>query len=383
MKLETDRREFLKLAGLGGGVVFASSLWGGALAGTTEEFHFVQLSDTHWGFEGPPNPDAKGTLPKAIEAVNALSAQPDFVVFTGDLTHTTDDGVKRRDRMKQFRDVAGKLRAKTVRFLPGEHDAALDRGEAYQENFGATHGAFDHKGVHFVVLDNVSDPGSIVGESQLAWLKTDLAAQKKETPIAVLTHRPLFDLYPEWDWATKDGAAALALLEPFKHVTVFYGHIHQEHHHKTGHIEHHSAASLIFPLPAPGSVPKKAPVAWDAANPYRGLAWREIATPSDGSFRLEEKPVAPRIVQISAKKFSYTPSEIRLKKGEPIVLALVSEDRPHGFKLPAFNVRVDVLPKEVTRVPLTPDKTGTFTFACDVFCGDGHDDMSGTVVVTE
>ena len=292
MKLETDRREFLKLAGLGGGVVFASSLWGGALAGSTEEFHFVQLSDTHWGFEGPPNPDAKGTLPKAIAAVNALSSQPDFVVFTGDLTHTTDDGVKRRDRMKQFRDIAGKLRAKTIRFLPGEHDASLDRGEAYQELFGAPHYSFDHKGVHFSVLDNVSDPGAAVGEPQLAWLKSDLAKLKPEAPIAVLTHRPLFDLYPSWDWATKDGAQTLEILQPFKHVTVFYGHIHQEHHHKTGHIEHHAATSLIFPLPAPGSVPKRAPVPWDETRPYRGLGWRDVeAYPEAGSFRADEKPV--------------------------------------------------------------------------------------------
>ena len=91
----------------------------------------------------------------------------------------------------------------------------------------------------------------------------------------------------------------------------------------------------------------------------------------------------PRAVRVVAKRFSFTPSEIRLKKGEPVVLELVSEDRPHGFKLPAFKIRVDVLPKEITRVPLTPDKTGTFTFACDVFCGDGHEDMTGTLVVTE
>lgn len=91
----------------------------------------------------------------------------------------------------------------------------------------------------------------------------------------------------------------------------------------------------------------------------------------------------PRVVRISAKRFKFTPSEIRLKKGEPVVLALVSEDRVHGFRLPAFKIRVDVLPKEATRVPLMPDKAGTFTFACDVFCGDGHDEMAGTLVVTE
>jgi len=101
------------------------------------------------------------------------------------------------------------------------------------------------------------------------------------------------------------------------------------------------------------------------------------ATPSRGG------AAEPRVVRIVAKRFSYTPSEVRLKKGEPVVLELVSEDRVHGFKLPAFKIRADVLPKETTRIPLTPDKTGTFTFACDVFCGDGHDDMTGTVVVTE
>ena len=91
----------------------------------------------------------------------------------------------------------------------------------------------------------------------------------------------------------------------------------------------------------------------------------------------------PRVVRIVAKRFTYTPSEITLKRGEPVVLELVSEDRVHGFKLPAFKIRTDVRPNEVTRVPLTPDRTGTFTFACDVFCGDGHDDMTGSLVVTE
>ncbi len=91
----------------------------------------------------------------------------------------------------------------------------------------------------------------------------------------------------------------------------------------------------------------------------------------------------PRVVRIVAKRFSYTPAEVTLKKGEPVVLELVSEDRVHGFKLPAFKIRTDVRPNEVTRVPFTPDRAGTFTFACDVFCGDGHDDMTGTLVVTD
>ena len=289
----TTRRDFLRLAGLGGGVVFASALQGGALRGSIfDDFHFVQLSDTHWGYEGPANADPRGTLPKAVEAVNDLDESPDFVVFTGDLTHTVDDPVKRRDRMKQFRDVVGKLRAKSVHFMPGEHDASLDRGEAFQELFGATHGTFDHKGVHFVVLDNVSDPSARVGETQIAWLKSDLAGRSATAPIVVLTHRPLFDLAPEWDWSTRDGSDVLAVLSPFRNVTVFYGHIHQEHHMMTGQIAHHSARSLMFALPAPHSAAKRAPILWNPGAPYAGLGFREVeAYPSAATYRLDEMPV--------------------------------------------------------------------------------------------
>jgi len=286
-----DRRQFLKISGFGG-LVFASGLARGAdpYKSDSDEFYFVQLSDTHWGFQGPPNPDAAGTLPKAVAAVNALDPQPDFIVFTGDLTHTTDDPAERRRRLSEFRKIVGELKTKQLRFMPGEHDASLDRGEAYKELFGATHYTFDHKGVHFLVLDNVSDPAARFGEEQLAWLKAELAKRSPDERIVVLTHRPLFPLYPQWDWATKDGEQAIALLMPYRNVTVFYGHIHQEHHFKTGHIEHHSAKSLIFPLPAPGSQPKRAPIAWDPAQPYRGLGFREIeAEPRE--YKITEYPV--------------------------------------------------------------------------------------------
>ena len=274
-----DRRDFLKLAGIGGvGVVLSSALPGMARAHAEDDFFFLQLSDTHWGFEGAPNPDAKGTLPKTIAAVNSLEQRPDFIIFTGDLTHTTDNPVERRRRMTEFKQIVGELKAKTVRFMPGEHDASLDNGKAFQEFFGKTHYTFDHKGVHFIVVDNVSDPRALIGDEQLAWLAADLKRLPAEAPIVVFTHRPLFDLAPLWDWATRDGAKAIQLLMPFKNVTVFYGHIHQEHHHMTGHIAHHAAKGLMFPLPAPMSVPKKAPIPWDAAAPYKGLGFREVET---------------------------------------------------------------------------------------------------------
>ena len=292
-----NRRDFMKLAGLGG-VVFASGLAGCATSGanatsaTNDDFYFVQLSDSHWGFEGPPNPEAKNTLKKAVAAVNSLAEPPDFIMFTGDLTHTTDDPKERRKRMTEFRDIVADLKVKTVHFMPGEHDAALDNGKAFQEFFGKTHYTFDHKGVHFIVVDNVSDPAAAIGDEQLQWLADDLKQQPADARIVVFTHRPLFDLYPQWDWATRDGAKAVDLLLPHKNVTVFYGHIHQEHHHMTGHIAHHAAKSLIFPLPVAASQPKRTPLPWDPAQPYKGLGFRSVeAEVKEAKYVIAELPV--------------------------------------------------------------------------------------------
>jgi hypothetical protein len=292
-----NRRDLLKLGSVAG-VVFASRLAGGASthkksgskSGGNDDFFFLQLSDTHWGYSGISNPQADVTLPRAVETVNSALVQPDFIVFTGDLTHTTDDGAVRRKRLAEFKAIAAKLKVKTLHLLPGEHDAAPDAGRAYQEQFGATHYSFDHKGVHFVALDNVSDPTGAVGNEQIDWLAGDLKKVERDGRIVILTHRPLFDLYPQWEWATKDGAKVIDVLMPYKNVTVFYGHIHQEHHHDTEHIAHHAARSLVFALPAPGAVPKKAPLAWDAAAPFKGLGYRQIDVGGPEA-RLTELPV--------------------------------------------------------------------------------------------
>jgi hypothetical protein len=290
-EMHMNRRDFLTLCAAGGGAVYLSALPG--YAGAANDFYFVQLSDSHWGYQGAANPDAANTLKKAVAAVNALPSQPDFVIFTGDLTHSTDDPQERRKRLAGFRDIVRELRVKVVHFIPGEHDASLDQGAAFQEFFGPTHYAFDHRGIHFITLDNVSDPGASIGAAQLAWLKADLATQDKDAPIVLFTHRPLFDLAPQWDWATRDGAQAIELLMPYRNLTVFYGHIHQEHHHQTGHIAHHSAKSLIFPLPVPGSQEKRTPLPWDASMPNRGLGFREVAAErKPARLAITEFPVA-------------------------------------------------------------------------------------------
>lgn len=277
--MEIDRREFLKLAGYAGIVFVTGFTVGGRWAQAAQggDFFFVQLSDTHWGFSNPDvNPDFAGTLKKAVAAVNSLSVQPDFVMFTGDLTHVTDDDKERLKRLSGFKDIVSKLKVKPVRFMPGEHDAGLDEGKAFRHFFGKTHYTFDHKGVHFIVLDNVSDPRSIIGDAQLRWLSDDLKKVDRNARIVVFTHRPLFDLYPNWEWYTRDGAKAMELLMPYQNVIVFYGHIHQEHHFMTGHIAHHAAKGMMYQLPTPGSVPVKKPVPWNPAMPYKGLGFRGI-----------------------------------------------------------------------------------------------------------
>jgi hypothetical protein len=300
MDHEQSRRDFLALMGVGG-LVFASgctrAVGGGGSAPVTQppaqDFFFLQLSDTHWGFQGPPNPEAGTCLRRTVAAINAVETQPDFIVFTGDLTHMTSDTKERRARMAQFREIVSELKVKKLVFLPGEHDAAGDQGDAYREAFGETHQAFVHGGVSFIALDNASSAGDDLGEAQLGWLAKRVAAAPRTAPLVVFAHRPLFDLYPDWEWFTRDGARAVEILQRHPAVTVFYGHIHQEHHRVTGTVSHHAARSLVFPLPAPGSVEKRAPLPWDPASRDHGLGHRAVTlTGVSRTLRVDEKPFA-------------------------------------------------------------------------------------------
>lgn len=355
--------------------------------GKIESFYFVQLSDTHWGFsDAKIDPDYAGTLKKAIAMINSMRPQPDFVAFTGDNTHTTDDPAERRKRLSEFLALTKTLTAKDIKYLPGEHDAGLDQGAAYRELFGTADYSFDHKGVHFVAIDNVSQPQSTIGEEGLKWMADDLKSLKPDKKIVVLTHRPLFDLYPDWDWHTTDGNKAIDLLSPFHDVTVFYGHIHQTNHHATGPIVHYAANGMMYPLPAPGSVPKKAPIPWNPEKPYDKLGFRVVAIDKNAPHAvITEYPLVnvEKEIDVVAKKFAFSPNEIRLKKGEPVVLKLRSLDRQHGFFCRELGIREDINPDKMTEVHLIPQKAGTFNFLCDVFCGEGHEDMNGKIIVTE
>jgi cytochrome c oxidase subunit 2 len=173
---------------------------------------------------------------------------------------------------------------------------------------------------------------------------------------------------------------------------VLYGHIHQENHYQSGHIGHHAAKGLMYPLPAPHSVPKKAQIPWDPTHPYQGLGYRqaearggqaELALTEFPVGKASDPPAQEQLVKVTAKKFAYSPSVITLKRGVPAVLQLTSLDRQHGFNCPALKLQAEINPGKVTQVKFTPDKVGEFPFHCDVFCGSGHDQMEGTIKVSE
>lgn len=286
-----SRRDLLRLASVGG-VVFSSGL---AAARKRESeyppFFFLQLSDTHWGYTGTANPQAATTLDKAVATINSVERRPPLVVFTGDLTHGTDDAALRRKRMAEFKAKVGELRIPKLHYLPGEHDAGRDGGVAFREVFGPTYHSFDEGNVHFVALDNVSAPDGKVGDKQIDWLHRDLAPLDRDAAIVVLAHKPLFDLKPEWEWSTPDGARVIDVLGAHHNVTVFYGHIHQEHRHNTDNIVHYAARSLIFPLPPPASKGKRAPLPWDPRHPFQGLGYRRVTRVASAEPEIVELPV--------------------------------------------------------------------------------------------
>jgi 3',5'-cyclic AMP phosphodiesterase CpdA len=261
-----------------GGVPHSVGLIGDALAAEPTGFTFLQMSDSHIGFDKPANPDALATLREAVGIVKAMPAKPSFIIHTGDITHLS--------KPAQF-DNADQVFGETgvqMHYVPGEHDYIDEQnGKAYLDRYGkGTKGAgwysFDDHGVHFIGLVNVVDlkGGGLgnLGAEQLAWLEADLKDRSNSTPIVVFAHIPLQVLYREWGWGTEDGTQALALLKRFGSVTILNGHIHQLAQKVEGNMTFHTALSTAFPQPAPGSAPSPGPmmVPADKLRSYLGLA---------------------------------------------------------------------------------------------------------------
>jgi 3',5'-cyclic AMP phosphodiesterase CpdA len=248
---------------IGGGVPRSLGIIGEAQAQASGGLTFLQISDSHMGFDKPANPNVGATLQDAMAKVKALPTKPAFMIHTGDITHLSKP--KEFDDADQIIGTSGL----PVHYVPGEHDIIDEEVKLYRERYGknakgAGWYSFDQDGVHFVGLVNVMNlkAGGLgaLGDEQLAWLADDLKGKSASTPIVVFAHIPLWVVYQQWGWGTEDGGRALELLKPFGSVTVLNGHIHQVMQKVEGNVTFHTARSTAFPQPAPGTAPSPGPL---------------------------------------------------------------------------------------------------------------------------
>jgi len=288
-----DRKEFLRcMAWAGTGVLWLMS--GGSLKAMSlsqlldrrtgklkegtilpaSDFSFAQISDSHIGFNKPANPDVTGTLQATIAKINAMPAAPSFVLHTGDLSH-----LAQAEEFDTLDQMLKSVKTDRIFYVPGEHDVLNDNGKQYLQRYGKdTKGdgwySFDKNGVHFIGLVNVVNTAEgglgVLGDAQLKWLEDDLKGLTDSTPIVVFAHIPLWSVYPQWGWGTRDSERALSFLRRFGSVSVLNGHIHQTMLKVEGNITFHTATSTAFPQPQPGAAPSAGPMKVPAER-LRGL----------------------------------------------------------------------------------------------------------------
>jgi 3',5'-cyclic-AMP phosphodiesterase len=272
--------------------------------GTSPKFTFAYVSDTHL-YSPKLNGQFVRAAMKAVEDVNRLDPQPDFVLFGGDLAQ-----LGQVEELEIGRQILKDIKA-PVRMMVGEHDWYLDLGAKWREQFGQSTYSFDHKGVHFVVLmsvvekdfwtpkglspmermktvaglDNSNQSAFEVGTSQRAWLAKNLEKVDKKTPLVVFSHSPLYKLYRPWNFWTDDAEQVQEILKPFETVTVIHGHTHQLLTNRIGNIYFHGLLSTAWPWPyAPEGLPKLT-VEMSRANPFNphdGLGDGRVEVLADG-----------------------------------------------------------------------------------------------------
>ncbi len=281
-----ERRDFLRASGAAAAAALASGVTinphsfmpidvRGAEA-ATPGFRIAYISDSHL-YKKEINDRFVRALLRAVEDVNALDPQPDFVLYGGDLAQ-----LGQKEELDLGAEILKSVKA-PVRMMVGEHDWYLDMGERWRHHFGQPTYAFDHKGVHFVVLNSVVeadfwtargltpmermmtvaglDNGKqnpfTVGAEQRAWLKKDLAGVSASTPLIVFSHSPLYKLYKQWNFWTDDADEVQALLRKFRKVVVIHGHTHQVLTNRIGNIHFHGMLSTAWPWPyAPQGLPE-------------------------------------------------------------------------------------------------------------------------------
>jgi plastocyanin len=395
-----DRRGFLEcMAWAGTGVLWTMS--GGVLSSRLlgqdahkhmqagAEFSFVQISDSHIGFNKEANKDVTATLQKAVTRINELSPAPELLIHTGDLTHLSKPG--EFDTLDQ---VLRSANTKQSFFVPGEHDVLTDDGQQFRERYGkGTKGAgwhsFDYKGVHFVGLVNVMNlrAGGLgsLGAEQLAWLKDDLAERTSSTPVIVFAHIPLWSVYPQWGWGTDDGAEALSYLKRFGSVSVLNGHIHQVMQKVEGNIRFHTAMSTAFPQPAPGAAASPGPqkvrpellptvLGITSVEYIQGMQALAIVDSPLAAQMERQTETGERQLQVKIDNFSFTPREISVSAGTTVTWTN-QDDVPHNV------VSTD---RKFSSPVLDTDQKFSFTFtepgSHEYFC-KLHPMMTGNIQV--
>jgi 3',5'-cyclic AMP phosphodiesterase CpdA len=225
---------------------------------------FLQVSDTHIGFNKEANPDVAGTLKQTIDLVNAMPLKPALTIHTGDITH-----LSKPEEFDTASQLLSGLNITELHTVPGEHDVTDGLGTEYFNRFGqasANKGyySFDHNGVHFIALVNVMNFKANglggFGADQLAWLARDLKGRSSSTPIVVFAHMPMWTIYEPWGWGTGDADQAMSYLRRFGSVTVLNGHIHQIVQKVEGNITFHTARSTAYPQPTAGNGPGPGPL---------------------------------------------------------------------------------------------------------------------------
>jgi Icc protein len=392
---DLDRRNFLKcMAWVGTGAVWTLSsgiLKGVPLGGTAampmmshgaSDLRFVQISDSHIGFDKPANTDVTATLRAAIAKIKAEPEPPAFVLHTGDLTHLS--------RASEFDTLQQELSDLSVPvfYVPGEHDVLDDDGKSYLERFGkGTLGAgwhsFDRGGVHFVGLVNVVNlkAGGLgaLGDEQLKWLQDDLEPISASTPVVVFAHIPLWSVYPEWGWGTDDSERALACLKRFGSVSVLNGHIHQVMQKVEGHVTFHTAMSTAFVQPAPGTAPSPGPmkVADDRLRKLLGL--------SQMTFHGVNHPIAITDVPLEEEQtagerdvvidnFSFSPEMASVPAGTTVTWTN-RDDAPHKIMSTEQKFKSPVLDTD-ERFSYRFETAGVYKYFCSL-----HPKMTGQISV--
>jgi plastocyanin len=394
---EWDRRGFLKcMAWVGTGAAW--TMTSGVLKGMPIEraahglmrmgeaggLRFVQISDSHIGFNKDANHDVVGTLRAAIAKIKAAPDPPSFVLHTGDLTH-----LSKPEEFDTLQQVLSEL-SMPVFYVPGEHDVLNDDGKDYLERFGKnTTGAgwhsFDHSGVHFVGLVNVVNlkAGGLgtLGDEQLDWLEKDVKHLKSSTPVVVFAHIPLWSVYPEWGWGTDDSARALSHLKRFGSVSVLNGHIHQVMQKVEGHVTFHTAMSTAFVQPAPGTAASPGPmtVSDDRLRKVLGLSrmsFHELNHPiAITDLPLEDDaPAATGGRDVVIDNFSFAPSAISVAAGSTVTWTN-HDDVPHNVVSSEQKFKSPVLDTD-QKFSRRFDDTGVYKYFCGL-----HPRMTGEVRV--